>query len=50
MNLSKNLQLKFDVQNITDETYYNYAGSKAYNAQYEEYGPAYKLALTYTHF
>ena len=50
VNLSKNLQLKFDVQNITDETYYNYAGSKAYNAQYEEYGPAYKLALTYTHF
>ena len=50
VNLSKNLQLKFDVQNITDEHYYNYAGSKAYNAQYEEYGPAYKLALTYTHF
>lgn len=50
VNLSKNLQLTFDVQNITDETYYNYAGSKAYNAQYEEYGPAYKLALTYTHF
>ena len=50
LNLSKNLQLKFDVQNITDEVYYNYSGSKAYNAQYEEYGPAYKLALTYTHF
>jgi len=50
LNLSKNLQLKFDVQNITDEHYYNYAGAKAYNAQYEEYGPAYKLALTYTHF
>jgi outer membrane receptor protein involved in Fe transport len=42
--------LKFDIQNITDEVYYNYSGSKAYNAQYEEYGPAYKLALTYTHF
>ena len=50
VNLSKNLQLKFDVQNISNENYYNYAGSKAYNAQYEEYGTAYKLALTYNYF
>ncbi|MEF9993928.1 MAG: TonB-dependent receptor [Acinetobacter sp.] len=50
VNFSKNLQLKFDVQNITDESYYNYSGVKSHNVQYEEYGPAYKLALTYTHF
>lgn len=48
--LTKNLQLKFEAQNLTDESYYVYTGSRAYNAQYEEYGPTYKLGLTFTHF
>ena len=48
--LTKDLQLKFEAQNITDESYYVYTGSRAYNAQYEEYGPTYKLGLTFTHF
>lgn len=48
--LTKELQLKFEAQNITDESYYVYAGSRSYNAQYEEYGPTYKLGLTFTHF
>ncbi|MDG1579795.1 TonB-dependent receptor [Pseudomonas sp. GOM6] len=48
--LTKGLQLRFEAQNITDESYYVYAGSRSYNAQYEEYGPTYKLGLTYTNF
>ncbi|PKM31534.1 MAG: TonB-dependent receptor [Gammaproteobacteria bacterium HGW-Gammaproteobacteria-12] len=48
--LSDNLQLKFEAQNLTDESYYAYTGNRRYNAQYEEYGPTYKLGLTFTHF
>jgi TonB-dependent receptor len=49
-SLTKNLQLNFEAQNLTDESYYVYAGHGAYNAQYEEYGPTFKLGLTFTHF
>lgn len=42
------MHLTFEAQNITDETYYVYTGSESYNAQYEEYGPSYKLAITFT--
>jgi TonB-dependent receptor len=48
--ITPNLQLTFEAQNITDESYYVYAGRRSYNAQYEEYGPSYKLGLTLTHF
>ena len=48
--LTKDLQLSFEAQNLTDESYYVYTGRSAYNAQYEEYGPTYKLGLTFTHF
>ena len=48
--LTQSLQLKFEAQNLTDESYYVYTGRNAYNAQYEEYGPTYKLGLTFTHF
>ncbi len=48
--LSDNLQLKFEAQNLTDESYYVYTGNRRYNAQYEEYGPTYSLGLTLTHF
>jgi outer membrane receptor protein involved in Fe transport len=44
------LQVSFEAQNITDEPYYAYQGRASYNAQYEEYGPTYKLGLTFTHF
>ncbi|WP_025804547.1 TonB-dependent receptor [Pseudomonas chlororaphis] len=49
-SLSKNLQLSFEAQNITDEPYFVYTGHRSYNGQYEEYGPTYKLGLTFTHF
>lgn len=44
--LNKAAQVYFQVQNITDEPYYVYVGSRRYNAQYEKYGPTYKLGLT----
>lgn len=50
VNLTKNLQLKFDAQNLGNEVYYTYQGAKLKNAQYEEYAPSYKLGLTYSHF
>lgn len=48
--LTENLQLFMAAQNITDESYYVYTGDRKYNAQYEEYGPTYKVGLTLTHF
>lgn len=49
-NINKNLKLKFDVANLSNEKYYAYTGERALNSQYEKYGPTYKLALTLTHF
>ncbi|UCR84047.1 TonB-dependent receptor [Pseudomonas chlororaphis] len=49
-SLTKNLQLSFEAQNLTDEPYFVYTGHRSYNGQYEEYGPTYKLGLTFTHF
>lgn len=48
--ITPDLQLTFEAQNITDESYYTYSGRRSFNAQYEEYGPTYKLGLTLTHF
>ncbi|MEZ2745673.1 TonB-dependent receptor [Halopseudomonas bauzanensis] len=48
--LRDNLQLFFEAQNLTDESYYVYTGKSRYNGQYEEYGPSYKIGLTLTHF
>ncbi|WP_202410282.1 TonB-dependent receptor [Pseudomaricurvus sp. HS19] len=44
--LTPQLQLSFEAQNITDEAYYVYTGSSRFNAQYEEYGPTFKLGVT----
>ncbi|AFJ01542.1 TonB-dependent receptor [Methylophaga frappieri] len=48
--LTKNAQISFEAKNLTDESYYVYTGSERYNAQYEEYGPTYKLSFTLTNF
>ena len=50
VNFNKNMQLFFNAQNLTDEVYYNYNSNRNYNAQYEEYGPSYKVGLKFTHF
>lgn len=44
------LQVNFDALNLTDEVYYAYLGKERFNAQYEEYGPTFKLGLTWTGF
>ncbi|WP_089041873.1 TonB-dependent receptor [Pseudomonas fluorescens] len=49
-SLTKNLQVSFEAQNLTDESYFVYTGHRSYNGQYEEYSPTYKLGLTFTHF
>ncbi|THF65378.1 TonB-dependent receptor [Pseudothauera rhizosphaerae] len=46
--ITPRLQLSFEAQNLTDENYYTYVHRRAYNSQYEEYGRAYKLGLTFT--
>ncbi len=48
--ITPNLQLTVEALNLTDESYFVYTGRSNYNAQYEEYGPTYKLGLTLTHF
>ncbi|WP_035375415.1 TonB-dependent receptor [Pseudoduganella violaceinigra] len=42
---SKGIQLTFDIGNLNNEKYYVYQGVKRHNAQYEQYGRTYKLAL-----
>ncbi|MGV6475680.1 TonB-dependent receptor [Azotobacter vinelandii] len=49
-SLTPNLQLSFEAQNLTDEHYYVYSGHRSFNAQYEEYGPTYKVGLTLVNF
>ena len=44
--LTRNAQLTFEAKNLTDEVFYVYTGKEDYNAQYEEYGPSYKLSVT----
>ena len=44
------LQVNFDALNLTDEVFYAYLGKERFNAQYEEYGPTFKLGLTWTGF
>jgi len=46
-SVNRNLQFYFEAQNLTNEVYYTYTGSRRYNAQYEKYGPSYKLGMTY---
>ncbi|WP_229204652.1 TonB-dependent receptor [Duganella sp. CF458] len=43
--LSRSVQLSFDVANLNNEKYYVYQGVKAHNVQYEQYGRTYKLGL-----
>ncbi|MEC5318692.1 TonB-dependent receptor [Brenneria populi subsp. brevivirga] len=48
--LTKQLQLSFEAQNLTNERYYTYTGNYGFNSQYEQYGPTFKLGVTYTNF
>jgi TonB-dependent receptor len=48
--INERLKLSFDAINLGDEVFYTYVGRESLNAQYEEYGPAYKLGITMTGF
>jgi TonB-dependent receptor len=48
--ITPKVQLTFDAQNITDEKFYAYQNRRSYNAQYEQYGPTYRVSLTLTDF
>lgn len=43
----KALQFSFEVQNLNDESYYAYTGSRSRNAQWETYGRTYRLSVKY---
>ena len=49
-NISAQLKVNFAITNITDEPYYAYQNNKKHNAQYEEYGPTYRLGISYNSF
>jgi TonB-dependent receptor len=48
--ITPKLQLRFDAQNITNEKFYVYQNRGNFNAQYEEYGPTYRVSLTLSDF
>lgn len=39
------IQMSFEVNNLNKEVYYVYQGTRALNAQYEQYGRTYKVSL-----
>ncbi len=49
-NATENLKVTFAIANLTDEPYYVYQKSRRYNAQYEDYGPTYRLGVRFSHF
>jgi TonB-dependent receptor len=48
--ITPKMQLRFDAQNITDEKFYVYQNRRSFNSQFEEYGPTYRVSLTFTDF
>lgn len=49
-DINARLQLSVDALNLNDNPYYVYAGRRALNAQYEQYGRSFKLGLKWTVF
>jgi len=49
-NITKSTQVFFQAVNLGDEPYYVYIGDKGYNNQYEEYGPTYRLGVSFSRF
>lgn len=49
-NVLDNLKVTFEVSNLTDEPYYTYQDNESLNAQYEDYGPTYRVGLTFNNF
>ena len=48
--IKDNIQVFFEAININDEPFYAYVNQPRWNAQYEDYGPTFKLGATITNF
>jgi TonB-dependent receptor len=48
--LTRQVQLVFEANNVNNEKYYVYQGAKQYNTQYEQYGRTYKIGLKVSMF
>ena len=48
--ITDSMQVTFQGINLNDEPFYKFQKDEKYNAQYEEYGPTYKLGIVYTNF
>lgn len=48
--IQDNIQIFFEAININDEPFYSYVSSPRWNAQFEDYGPTFKLGATITNF
>ncbi|MCV6622391.1 MAG: TonB-dependent receptor [Cellvibrionaceae bacterium] len=48
--IKDNIQVFFEAININDEPFYAYVSQPRWNAQYEDYGPTFKLGATITNF
>lgn len=44
------IKINLEALNLTNEVYYTYEKSKAYNVQHEQYGSTFKLGFTVTNF
>ncbi|GAA6151443.1 TonB-dependent receptor [Pseudoteredinibacter isoporae] len=48
--IQDNIQIFFEAININDEPFYAYVSNPRWNAQFEDYGPTFKLGATITNF
>lgn len=48
--INEQWKVTFDISNLTDEPYYSYQNKEKYNAQYEDYGPTYRLGVSFHSF
>lgn len=48
--ITDQVKVNFEIANFTDEPYYAYQNKEKYNSQYEDYGPTYRLGISYTSF
>ncbi len=48
--IQDNIQIFFEAININDEPFYSYVSQPSLNAQFEDYGPTFKLGATITNF
>ncbi|WP_430462950.1 TonB-dependent receptor [Thalassolituus sp. LLYu03] len=49
-DISERVKVNFAIANLTDEPYYTYQGQEKYNAQFEDYGPTYRLGVSFSNF